>query len=251
MSEEVVMAKGSSENGKVQVGLESLARFWPTARATDGTKGGPNQSGSKGDLMLPSAAVQWPTASARDWKSGDASQDTMERNARPLNEIATAWPLRSRSEESQASTKSTPVKNDAEKRGDFNADRSKCLAGQAKQWPTLWASANENRNTQATPSHGETHGRTLSGDAISFPQVPTISAPGLTSLSRILALLPRLVRRKLNPEFVDWLMGFPIGWSDYRAAETPAYRSWQVMHIAFLHELIKRLSQPASLQEAA
>ena len=29
----------------------------PTPRATDGTKGGPNQRGSSGDLMLPSAVV--------------------------------------------------------------------------------------------------------------------------------------------------------------------------------------------------
>lgn len=31
----------------------------PTPRATDGAKGGPNQRGSSGDLMLPSAAVRW------------------------------------------------------------------------------------------------------------------------------------------------------------------------------------------------
>jgi hypothetical protein len=30
----------------------------PTPRASDGTKGGPNQRGSSGDLMLPSAAAQ-------------------------------------------------------------------------------------------------------------------------------------------------------------------------------------------------
>ncbi len=30
----------------------------PTPRATDGTKGGPNQRGSSGDLMLPSAVQQ-------------------------------------------------------------------------------------------------------------------------------------------------------------------------------------------------
>ena len=29
----------------------------------------------------------WPTPSARDWKSGKASKATMERNARPLNEV--------------------------------------------------------------------------------------------------------------------------------------------------------------------
>lgn len=40
------------------------APAWPTPRSTDGTKGGPNQAGSKGDLMLPSAAAQWPTPNA-------------------------------------------------------------------------------------------------------------------------------------------------------------------------------------------
>src|SRR5690606_23623939 len=33
----------------------------PTPRATDGTKGGPNQRGSSGDLMLPSAVAGLPT----------------------------------------------------------------------------------------------------------------------------------------------------------------------------------------------
>lgn len=34
---------------------EAIAALLPTPRATDGTKGGPNQRGSSGDLMLPSA----------------------------------------------------------------------------------------------------------------------------------------------------------------------------------------------------
>lgn len=32
-------------------------KMLPTPRATDGTKGGPNQRGSSGDLMLPSAVM--------------------------------------------------------------------------------------------------------------------------------------------------------------------------------------------------
>ena len=40
----------------------------PTPRATDGTKGGPNQRGSSGDLMLPSAVHLLPTPQARDYK---------------------------------------------------------------------------------------------------------------------------------------------------------------------------------------
>ena len=49
----------------------------PTPRATDGTKGGPNQRGSSGDLMLPSAVTLLPTPTSRDGKGpnqrGDAT----------------------------------------------------------------------------------------------------------------------------------------------------------------------------------
>lgn len=42
-------------------GLRTIPRILPTPRATDGTKGGPNQRGSSGDFMLPSAvqADRW------------------------------------------------------------------------------------------------------------------------------------------------------------------------------------------------
>lgn len=43
--------------------------MWPTPRASDGEKGGPNQRGSKGDLTLPSAVRKWPTPTVRDYRS--------------------------------------------------------------------------------------------------------------------------------------------------------------------------------------
>jgi len=63
--------------------------MWSTIRASDGEKGGPNQSFGAGGQPLPSQAY-WATATATDWRSGKASQATMERNARPLNEMAVA-----------------------------------------------------------------------------------------------------------------------------------------------------------------
>lgn len=45
----------------------------PTPRATDGTKGGPNQRGSSGDLMLPSAVTLLPTPTVMDYASSGAS----------------------------------------------------------------------------------------------------------------------------------------------------------------------------------
>lgn len=81
-----------------------------------------------------------------------------------------------------------------------------------RMWPTPRASANENRTTKPAPSHGETHGRVLAGEAIAF----TSSRPDLTTLTdgdptSLQADLPRL---RLNPDFVNALMGLPPGWTD-------------------------------------
>jgi DNA (cytosine-5)-methyltransferase 1 len=43
----------------------------PTPRASEGEKGGPNQRGSKGDLTLSAVTAQLPTPRARDWKGAD------------------------------------------------------------------------------------------------------------------------------------------------------------------------------------
>jgi len=48
----------------------AFSSLLPTARATDGTKGGPNQRGSSGDLMLPSAVLLLPTPEAKLADSG-------------------------------------------------------------------------------------------------------------------------------------------------------------------------------------
>ncbi|MFQ5593166.1 MAG: hypothetical protein ACE5HA_03355 [Anaerolineae bacterium] len=38
--------------------------------------------------------------------------------------------------------------------------------------------------------------------------------------------LAREVGGELNPTWVEWLMGFPIGWTDYAASATPSFRRW-------------------------
>jgi hypothetical protein len=63
---------------------------WPTPKAARG-----DYQYSKGDhekkMLNLSGATKltgWGTPSARDWRDGRASEDTMERNSRPLNEQA-------------------------------------------------------------------------------------------------------------------------------------------------------------------
>ena len=59
----------------------SVCSGWPTPNTPNG---GPNQSG--GSLPNDASMAGWATPAARDWRDGRASQETMERNARPLNE---------------------------------------------------------------------------------------------------------------------------------------------------------------------
>lgn len=59
---------GNGNGHGKSLSIEAL-RLLPTPRATDGTKGGPNQRGSSGDLMLPSAVQQFvgePTSPPSD-----------------------------------------------------------------------------------------------------------------------------------------------------------------------------------------
>lgn len=66
----------------------------PTPRATDGTKGGPNQRGSSGDLMLPSAVMQLlPTPSVADATGGHERRGGKRGDELLLKGIAThqAW----------------------------------------------------------------------------------------------------------------------------------------------------------------
>lgn len=76
----------SDTTGGGQARLEDMVfvSAWNTPRASDGTHGGPNQA--NGALSPDAAMCGWGPPAARDWKSGLASQETQERNSRPLNE---------------------------------------------------------------------------------------------------------------------------------------------------------------------
>lgn len=63
---------------------EELAQ-WPTPTVADVKGGRKTRSGSRNDEMLLNG-LMWATPTCRDWRSGEASEATMDRNARPLNE---------------------------------------------------------------------------------------------------------------------------------------------------------------------
>jgi DNA (cytosine-5)-methyltransferase 1 len=101
-------------------------------------------------------------------------------------------------------------------------------------WPTPRASYNENRTTQDAPSHGVTHGATLAGTAGQWATPtsrdwkdganPSLAVATNSLLGRQDPRTPmagdeslppgQTSRRRLNPRFVEWLMGCPEGWVD-------------------------------------
>ena len=67
---------------------DEVEHLLPTPRATDGTKGGPNQRGSSGDLMLPSAVTLLPTPSVADVEGGRKARSGARSDELLLNGLA-------------------------------------------------------------------------------------------------------------------------------------------------------------------
>ena len=119
----------------------------PTPRATDGTKGGPNQRGSSGDLMLPSAVQLLPTP-LTDPAAGNG-------HARTLSSEAKLLP--------------TPTAREGNSRGAGHPDRRKALnpkrgGGQLDEvavhllpTPTAMASARNRTANRTTPYDPRSH----------------------------------------------------------------------------------------------
>ncbi|HKT90128.1 MAG TPA: hypothetical protein VJQ59_16905 [Candidatus Sulfotelmatobacter sp.] len=70
---------------------------WPTPRSVEAghsTRNPDRAMDCKSRLEDTVFLVAWGTPAARDWKSGDASQETLDKNARPLSEqaVLAGWP---------------------------------------------------------------------------------------------------------------------------------------------------------------
>jgi hypothetical protein len=173
---------------------------WPSPRATDGEKGGPNQRGRKGDLMLPSASAQWATPQARDWRSGEASDETMERNARPLNDQVSHWSAPSIEQVAELSMGELP--REFESTEELTPAASRVFASQSRQSPTPQTADGERGSDTMVRGNPTLGGASRTHQAqVTETAGPPTSTPTPTS------------RLQLNPRFVEALMGLPPGWT--------------------------------------
>ncbi len=163
-------------DGKRGWGLESLIKMWPTPQVFDANdcQKGPEavlrdknrrvMGGSGGPSKNLREVVSWATPSCRDWKSGKASQETMGRNARPMNEAV--------------------------------------VSGGKRTLPTPSASMVTMQDMEQAKFAG-------SADRPKYADCPGGA---------------------LNPEWVEWLMDVPLGFTDLKPLAICRFQAWLRQH---------------------
>jgi hypothetical protein len=212
--------------GKVGGGGEfaKQATHWMTPRATDGSKGGPNQAGSKGDLMLPSMAAQWPTPQAHDSVGGKtpaqiAAMRSKGHGVSNLNEAAPSWPTPTARDHKGSSAEGGVSRMDGKSRMDQLAN-----------------AAVFSHLGQPTPDGLE-----------SLPDSPGSLQPSASSKNS----MPRLLSARLNPYFVEFLMGWKEGWTSPIVQPDSAPVEMALYRCALQARLSSLFSVPASSKDAA
>ena len=103
-------------------------------------------------------------------------------------------------------------------------------------WPTPRSSPNENRQTKPTPSQlAGKHGRSLAAE-VNWPTASSSDWKGSSKAGQRRGQLtdPAMgviqAGGKLNPTWVEWLMGWPLGWTDLKPLEMDKFQQWLEQH---------------------
>lgn len=182
--------------------LQVQTQAWPTPHHNQTT--GAGAQGRKGGLNLQTAASEWPTPQAHDAAGGSPSRVRRygtKHGAANLADDVTLW--------------RTPAAGHPEKGGAQSPER-RLLGGhtldlqdQASFWqtPAVANTTGGHRNRSGARS-GELLIKGQAQTVTSSHLDPPTPAPGTPSSEA-----PPTTPRRLNPLFVEWLMGFPSGWT--------------------------------------
>ena len=236
-SGETVAIGNASRSREKIASLSIEAQLWPTARREDGESCG-NHPGAMDSLT--GAAKLWPTAQSHDCH-GEKTPEQIERQrnetgagVRNLNEEASTW-----------RTPDAPgTGGPRNRKGSTGEGHQVTIAEQAERWPTPQAFDASNCQKGPAAEEYDRHRRAMGGNGgpsknlrefvtHSLPapatedgppscesaptsRQPSVSAKKTASESTGNGSPPgaRLLRRRLNPRFVSWLMGFPATWTE-------------------------------------
>ncbi len=179
--------------------LQDQSRNWPTARSEDAESCG-NHPGSVDSLT--GAAKGWQTPATDSFRSRGGDRI----NEQGLDQQARTWPTTQ--EHNGQGAPGASCKQRGSRRSDLVRD--------AAQWPTP---VRGDHRSGVTGNIAKKNARPLCEVACqSSLQARTTSPRGKNSSASI----PRL-----NPRFVEMLMGFPVGWTDCAPLEMASFLSWR------------------------
>ena len=249
---------GSMRNGTPSQRSKSGRRInargslsWPTATTRDAGDGSALRSCTQDSPMprigLNMLAQRWPGWPTPRVTQAGSNSETDSRSGRSLDVEARNWP-----------TPAACVANDGESLESWEARRQRNLAkhvngnGQgtplpiaALQWPgqrgQTWNTPRASECFQdpqrfreklaELQAAGKDMAMPLSTQAADWPD-PCLPPSHPSHLDHLTTLLGQLYcppgqswfqqRRRLNPRFVEWLMGLPPGWTDFEPAATPS-----------------------------
>lgn len=235
-------------------GLTDQIANWPPPRGTDGSKSGPNQAGSRGDLMLPSAAAMWSTPNVPNGGRTLTPEDVENRGAMKSGKRQVQL-------ENEANFWSTPNARDVKNPGGQSGKRS--IRKTQQGWSidlndqAAWWSASS-ADTSSMRTADDTVAQTVKESAWPTPKArDSKSAEGPAGMTRngpdlnVIATRfshpgqktpqpgpqssqsNRTSRRRLNPAFVEWLMGLPIGYTACRLSGMAWSQYKQQLHSAY------------------
>lgn len=222
---------------------------WPTAVATDGEKGGPNSNHGNGTPHLAAAAVrtQWYTPDVpnggrvrpADMSETGAMADGRKRQVGLENQARFVWPTPMANPNTNRQTKPTP----SQIKGEHGLNLA--MVAVQSSWPTPRTCAGKrssgSNRTELVNSWATPMTRDWKDGAATSENVPTNSILGRQA--------PRSMNDgsgstlSLNPLFVEWLMGWPIGWTDCVSAVTASSRWLRLMRSELSRVLLE--SKPA------
>lgn len=175
----------------------------------------PRELESLEELKSPKGRAMWPTVTARDFRHANADRldRAKERGKGPaLNEAvqAESWP--------------TPCAADGEKggRGDLYARLNNTGRQRREQWPTPLAADAQRSGSRARPGTKGHPGVTLNEKVRADPgSTPPDGASGDAPDGRSSSdSSTDESSGQLNPTWVEWLMGFRLGWTALRVSVT-------------------------------
>lgn len=229
----------SARKKSARLTSERDSSAWPTATAGDsggsGSAGYPKTATRSQGTTLTDRAVRqwesaWPTPTSRDWKDGACGDNQNVPTNGLLGRKAARWATPTGSvindgEEPANEVRRQQVLKALKKNGN---GAGMPLTVQSTQWATPTASVANGGEPQ--DSRGKRDLR------LDIARLNDSSRPARTSEISGVALSK--TTRRLNPAFVEWLMGFPIGWTDSVHSEMESFLLWRRRHLSRLRELL-------------